>query len=85
MALPPDPPVQVVGRHAASSNIGVIYFPRGGVDDPTNNARVISVSILDDQRVLLERIRRSRMWPEASDARWLVAGGVIDISDPPFS
>lgn len=67
-----------------SSNIGVIYFPRGGVDDPTNNAHVISVSVLDDRRVLVERIRRSRLWPEAGDVRWLVAGGVIDINDSPF-
>lgn len=83
-ALPTDPPVEIVGRHIPSSNIGVIYFPRGGVDDPTNNAHVVSVSVLDDQRVLVERIRRSRLWPEAGDVRWMVAGGVIDINDSPF-
>lgn len=74
--------LEIVGRHAPATNFEVIYFPRGGIDDPTNNARLVSVSILDGCRTLVERIRRSRMWPEGGDVRWLLSGGVIDVDHP---
>lgn len=80
--MPLQSALEKVGRHASSTNFGVIYFPRGGPDDPTNNARLLSVSILDGHRMLVERIRRSRLWPEAGDVRWLLSGGAIDVYDP---
>lgn len=64
------PPPQISGKHARAGNTGVIYFPSGGPDDLTNNARVLNVSPLDGQEVLLEG---SRTWLEGPDARWLVS------------
>lgn len=82
----PMPPVIsaaiVVGSHHRSTNIGALSFPGNmGPDDPSNTAHVVSVSLLDNARVVLERVHRSKIWPEVNP-KWEIPAGVLDTPPP---
>lgn len=79
----PSPTPVKVGSHIPRSNIGAISFPGNmGPDFPSNTAHVLSVSALDNSRVLLERVHTSMTWPESSP-KWEIPAGVIPT--PPIS
>lgn len=74
----PTPAPVSVGSHIPHTNIGAISFVgTSGPDDPSNTAHVVSVSALDNTRVVIERVHRSLMWPEVNP-KWEIPAGVID-------